>query len=809
RLDHEPIRLIRTYALLEGGIGLYNLALPILIRAADPVFGTLYASAYNSFFVLALARLVIVFLLLIVPATLMGATLPILIRFYVDHIAAVGAEAGRVYTANTWGAALGTAAGGFILIPRFGVLAALFFAVAVNLLVAITAFVLSQREDTDSVVQAEDGASAGPRLILFAMLASGFAALMNEVAWTRVLGLVVGPTTYAFTLMLVSMITGLGLGAAIGAYWTRRRTTSLATFAWIEIGVAATTLALIPAFGRLPVWIGRLVTRYVDSFASIQLAEFFIFFGLMLAPTTLLGMTFPVASRLYARSNSLLGTEVSAVYAFNTVGGILGSLVAGFFLIPAIGSQSTLATASLISVLTAVALWRGLLPAVAFLAVFAGAILMPRWDPELMSSGAYKYAPYYAANLDLESVLKSGDLLYFKEGATTTVSAKKARGSVMLAIDGKVDATDSGDMTTQKMLGHLPLLLSKDAKNVAVIGLGSGVTAGAALKHPIESIDIIEISPEVVAASQFFNHVNHGALQDPRTRLIVGDGRNHLRYIDRRYDVIISEPSNPWMSGMASLFSQEFFTEALRKLSPSGIHCQWLHSYNMATEDLRTIIASFRSVFPHAQLWALNENDFLLLGSPSRIEVNEATFTRNFDRVAEDLKTVQIYDTFSVLSLYLLEDQDLDTFAQSAALNTDDHPLLEFRAPQFIYANTTVENLAALTGIKRQAPRPSAVEKSIATATAENHRNKGQMYAAAESFKQAVAEFQAALSANTNDEISWRGLVENARNDVDLKQVETFFENTLKTHPLPIVPLAASDFYLRVLNHDKAIAMLQ
>src|SRR5262249_31368327 len=231
-------------------------------------------------------------------------------------------------------------------------------------------------------------------------------------------------------------------------------------------------------------------------------------------------------------------------------------------------------------------------------------IFNPRWDPELMTSGAYRYAPYYAANLDLDTVLKSGQLVYFKEGTAATVSIRKSRGDTMLSVDGKVDASDSGDMTTQKMLAHLPLLLSRNARHVAVIGLGSGVTAGAALQHPIESLDVVEVSPEVVAASRYFEHVNHHPLEDRRTSLIIGDGRNHLRYAAKEYDVTISEPSNPWMSGMASLFTRDFFSEVLARLTPSGIHCQWLHSYNMSTKDLRTIIRTFRSVFPHAQLWA-------------------------------------------------------------------------------------------------------------------------------------------------------------------------------------------------------------
>jgi spermidine synthase len=810
KLDSRPLGLIRTYALLEAGVGMYNLALPLFLKLADPAFGVLYRFAHDSLVILAMARLAIAFCLLILPASLMGATLPVLIRFYVSDIGAVGSETARVYTANTLGAAIGVLLAGFVLIPHLGVGAALMIAAVLNLLIAVSAWSISRQHDSPSRSQMEPATAAGPWLVLAAMFASGFAALMNEVAWTRILGLAVGPTTYAFTLMLASMIAGIGIGAAFAAYWMRLRNTTLSTFAWIETGIGAATLALVPAFGRLPLWIGGLVTRYAQSFSAIQVSEFAIFFLLMLVPATLLGMTFPVASRLYTLSDSLVGTEVSAVYAFNTAGGILGSLIAGFVLIPHIGSQTTLVLAGCISLATGFLLAR-----LRAQFVFAAASLLlylifsARWDPELMASGAYKYAPYYAANLDLETVLKSGKLIYFKEGAVATVSIRKSRDDTMLSVDGKVDASDTGDMTTQKMLAHLPLLLAENARHVAVIGLGSGVTAGAALQHPIESLDVIEISPEVVGASRFFGHVNNHPLEDRRTTLIIGDGRNHLRYSDKKYDVTISEPSNPWMSGMASLFSRDFFTDVLARLTPTGIHCQWLHSYNMPASDLRTIIGTFRSVFPHAQLWALNENDFLLLGSPSKIAIEEETLNANFRSVAADLNAVRITDLYSLLSLYLLEDGDLDAFAAGVPFNTDDRPVLEFDTPRYIYADTSDENFIALNGIRRRVPTPPLIARVVAEAASENHRHKGEMYAASESYKLAVSEFQQAVMNNVEDEAAWQDLVEFARGPVDRKKLEGFFDEMVASQPRPMVRVAAADFFMAQLNYVKAAAVLE
>ncbi len=818
-IDRRPVRLARAYAVLEAGLGGYNLVLPWLLKAADPVFGALYSSFYQSTVLLSAGRLGIVFILLIVPATLMGATLPILVRFYVDDVQETGTLVGRVYAANTLGAAIGAAAAGFILVPQLGVTASVYLAAFLNLGIAIVASTTSSSLRGGVAAPPTDVEKAGTgwraaglqtpphppqrgREVRIAMFLSGLAALADEVAWTRVLALVVGPTTYAFTLMLCAMITGLGIGAAAGSRLAGRRKTSPSTLAWIELGVGLTSLALVPAFGRLPLWMGQVTSRYAAAFQMLQAVEFAVFFGLMLVPTMLLGMTFPIASALYAKSESLLGTDISAIYAFNTIGGIAGSLIAGFVLIPRLGSQTTLILAAGLSTAIAILLTRRWKVVTLTLVTGAGALLIPRWDPELMSSGAYKYAPLYSSRTDLESMLTSGDILYFKEGEAATVSVRKHRGNVALSIDGKVDATDAGDMTTQKMLAHLPLLLTQEPKNVAIIGLGSGVTAAAALKHPIEKLDVIEISPEVVEASRLFAHVNRGALGDPRTELIMGDGRNHLRYTNRRYDVIISEPSNPWMAGMASLFTREFFREARSHLTERGIHCQWFHGYNMSVGDLRTIIATFRSEFPHAMLWTLTGYDFFLLGSRSPATIETGVFSARFAQVAADLAEIKIQDPESILSSLILREDGLDRFAAGAGLHTDNLPVLEFRAPRSIYADTTEQNLAALTAAV--SPRSEFVEPN----TAAHHVNKGEMLLAAEAFDKALKEFQAAIALDIDSERAWKGLAGCARG-VDRTELQSFIEMTLRAHSSDRVRLAAADFYAQQGNDARVIEVLE
>jgi tetratricopeptide (TPR) repeat protein len=229
----------------------------------------------------------------------------------------------------------------------------------------------------------------------------------------------------------------------------------------------------------------------------------------------------------------------------------------------------------------------------------------------------------------------------------------------------------------------------------------------------------------------------------------------------------------------------------------------------MSTEDLRTIIGTFRSIFPHAQLWALNENDFLLLGSPSKIAIEEETLGANVRAVAGDLNSVRLVDLYSLLSLYMLEDEDLDTFAAGAALNTDDRPVLEFDAPRYIYADTSDANFVALRGVKRRIPTPPLVIKVVSEAGSENHRHKAEMYAASESYKLAVNEFQQAIMAEAEDEAAWHGLVEFARGPVDRKQLKAFFDEMLAAHPRPVVRLAAAEFLMAESNYEEAAAILE
>ncbi len=324
--------------------------------------------------------------------------------------------------------------------------------------------------------------------------------------------------------------------------------------------------------------------RVMEDFASAPPGGLLFSHVLLVAATIVptavgIGAAFPLALAL-AGGAEAPSRRLGAIYAINTLAAVAGSLMTGFVVIPNLGLEQTLHAATWLLVAGAgLALWTaaeasavralGAIPAAAAVVVL---VTTGSWDRELLASGSYKYAAAVPPGLDVETALKAGTLIYYRDGPTGTVSVKRLTGSLSLAIDGKVDASTAGDMLTQKLLAHLPLLLHDDPHEVCIIGLGSGVTLASALTHPVSAVDVLEISPEVAEASRLFARSSRPPLDDPRTRLIVADGRTHLALSRRAYDVIVSEPSNPWMAGVAALFTREFFEAARARLKAVRHH---------------------------------------------------------------------------------------------------------------------------------------------------------------------------------------------------------------------------------------------
>jgi spermidine synthase len=773
-----PQQALRGYAVLEAAIAAVAFLLPLLLAALRPMLAALYDNGAGGL-AFGAARLVSSLVLLSLPAAAMGATFPLASRWLVRSAARVSDDAGRLYAANTLGAAIGAVLAGFLLLPTLGLTGATLVGVALNLAAAGGAWLMASAavgEDAISVpapvpASGKGKAAASPRpgrpmLAAIALGVTGFASLALQVVWTRLLASILGPTTYAFSAVVAIFILGIAGGSALGAWVSRRQRRPVATLAIALAACAALALVAATTVDAVLLAVADLVARTDVTFEHVVSRQWAFAAMILLPMAVAFGAAFPLALAVATRDESTMVADLGTVYAVNTVGAIAGALGAGFVLVPWLGLHDTIRLIAMLLALGGIGLGLASRPSVAWtpmvggLAVAAAAWMLPEWDPRLLSSGAYKYARAVRGP-DLATALTAGDLQYYREGSTATVAVRRLTGSTSLSIDGKVDASDDADMLTQRLLAHVPLLLHPSPQRAAILGLGSGVTVGSALTHGISRAVVLEISPEVVEASHAFDHVNHRPLEDPRTQLVVGDGRTHLLLADETYDVIVSEPSNPWMAGIASLFTREFFEIAKARLAPGGVLCQWAHTYDISDADLRSIVATFMSVFPNGTLWLVGEADVLLVGSNEPLTGRLAGIQHGWQRpgVAADLASVGARSTLAILSAFVAEGTPLKAWAGDAPIQTDDLARLEFSGPRSVFGTNNADNAQALKALAAATPRPPAVDQAMAAATPAEWRDVAEMLYRADAYAPALDLFSRVLERDPRDQKALDGLM--------------------------------------------------
>lgn len=806
----SPRRALHTYAALEIAIAALALLLPLGLLAVRPLLASTYADGTGGG-LFALVRLSTSVLLLSIPAACMGATFPIASRWIVRASATAARDAGGLYAANTLGAAAGAILAGFWLIPALGLRGTTLAGVALNAIAAAGAWMIARSPQVSPAAGAKAPAlqtkpkdlapeSSRPWIAAAALGVSGFASLTLQVVWTRLLVQILGPTTYAFSTVVAIFIIGIAIGAAIASRIVSRLTRPALGLAGAMLLSAALALAAASAVDWALLTLAGIVSRPEYQFIDVLQREVLLVSALLLPMTIAFGAAFPFAVALAGGRDEGVAEKLGVIYAINTVGAILGALLAGFLLVPMIGLHTTIRLVAAIAALAAIAIlfgssrgrgqWAGYALAAA---VLVAAAIAPEWNRSLLSSGAYKYA-IAMRGANLASALTAGDLLSYREGATSTVTVRRLTGTISLAIDGKVDASNAGDMLTQRLLAHVPLLLHPNPRRAAIIGLGSGVTLGSALTHPLNEATVLEISPEVVEASAFFEAENHRALADPRTRLVVGDGRTHLMLGRHSYDVIVSEPSNPWMAGIASLFTREFFEGARDRLAPGGILCQWAHTYDISNHDLKSIVATFLSVFPNGTLWLVGDADVLLVGSNEPLEGRIGGMAAAMRRpgVAADLATVAVRGPFAVTSLFIAQGDALRAWAAGAPLQIDDRSALEFSGPRSIFGSARDDNAAALRELAAASPKPAAVASALASATAEDWRDRGLMMLKADAVQPAFDDLLRSLETNPNDTAALDGLLRAAVSLNKIIEVERLLTRLAAPPPNAAARLALS-----------------
>jgi spermidine synthase len=692
---------VRAYGWMECAIGLYALCVPWLLGSYPEVNRALLADL--GFWPAAFARFGLVTVVLLLPTICMGATLPVLVAALTRDSEELAARVGLLYGANTLGAVLGVVGATFVGFGALGVrgtnTAAALVGVAVG---AVTLFVLAPGRDAEPR-EAPPARARRRDPLLWSYTLVGFAALVFEVAWTRALSMVLGSSIYAFATMLAGFLAGIALGSLLA----RRRIDRLARpveaygFGVGLLGVGA--LLTVLSFRALPDVFLSLIDRFGIS------GTLFVGFGValaaavMLLPTLVLGALFPLVVRAVARERGEEGGTVGDVYFVNTIGSAAGAFAAGFLLVPHLGLRWTMGGAlALVFALSAAVLFfaraergpfaRHVGALVALVAVVL-AVRPPAWDAAELSAGVY-YRPESRLDFGIESPPLIGvtedEMLFYEEGINTTVSVHRMDVGISLRINGKADAS-LADMSTQLLSGHIPMLFGGPGPGakVLVIGYASGVTTGAVTLHDPERVDVAEIEPAIIEASRWFDDVNHRPLERDDVRLILDDGRTWLATTDERYDVIISEPSNPWMTGCSNLFTSEFFASVKQRLAPGGRLLQWIQLYGLRPEAIQSILAALHEHFDHAYgfLDSAESADLLLLATDEPLVLTDLPDWAALDpAVRADLESIGNDSTADLWTLLALTpDGAAELGRRAPVVNTDDSMYVELNAPLQLY----------------------------------------------------------------------------------------------------------------------------
>lgn len=726
---------IRTYALLQLVIGVAGFCSIPLLRATSPLFEFVHQDLDLGPRLFLLARFLVVFPLMAAPATLMGMSLPLVVEARRRDGLDVARNAGLFYGLNTLGAVTGTYLAGFVLIPALGLAKTCAAIGGVDFAVGLVLLALARvvvRDPTSRLVASWSPASARVPLDadapnadapvagttsgatraandrrLFALLfaSAGFLSMVYEVAWFRLLANVLGGTVHAFTSMLGIFLVGVGAGSVLGTFVMPRRGSPFVPVVIGLFGIAAGAMSSLYFANALPMVYAELFWAFDGGGSRLgTVAAQGVVAAIVVLPTALLmGTLFPFALRAYEElgAGGQDRRDASEIYGLNTFGGICGSLFAGFWLVPRAGLTITLVVAAIASALLALVVLAclmrqqplvprlGLAGAGAALVAVA-ALLVPGLDHLELHRGVYfrLQASREASRVD-DTLGPELRLVYYEEGLNGSVSITEGE-DLALHISGKpVATTEFHDRVHLALLGHLPALFAASPQDAAVIGLGSGVALGALAAHPsFESIEVAELEPAVFEVQRYFAAVNGGAIDDPRVVRIAEDGRTHLTWSEKRYDVITSDPISPLIAGAANLYTRDFYALAAERLRPGGVFAQWWQMSGVSATTYENVLATMASVFPHMLVFVYGV-DSVVLGSMEPFQVDWAELERRamVAAVREDLAFYGFDTPVELLGLLWADADGVRRFAgRPTTLSTDDNVWLEHRMPIDHYA---------------------------------------------------------------------------------------------------------------------------
>lgn len=673
---------LRVYAWLELGIG----AMGLLILFGMPLVGGAYTAWAGSGLFGILLRGVAAAVCLLPPTLLMGATLPAIAR-WVETTPDGVAWLGFFYGGNTAGAVLGSLLAGFYLLSAFDVSVATYVAVALNVSVAVLAFVLAVPTPFVAAASSrERRPAAGRGIVYLAIGLSGLTALGCEVIWTRLLSLLFGGTVYTFSLILAVFLAGLGIGSTLGSALARGARRPRVALGWCQLSLAAAMAwSAYVLTQSLPYWPinPSIVTNAGFQFQLDLMRAIFA----LLPGAILWGASFPLALASVVTADDDPGRVVGGVYAANTLGAIVGSLTAGLVLVVVFGTQRSQQILIGLAALSGLLLLFEAKVSTVAIALAAGAATLLAITVQPIPGIFVAFGRYTATQLN------QADIIYVGEGWNASVAvSERSNGVRNYHNAGKVQASsEPQDMRLQRMLGHLTTLVPATPRSVLVIGCGAGVTAGAVSVDPaVERETIAEIEPLVPeVVSTYFSEHNFDVVRNPKVVIRLDDARHFLFTTRETFDAITSDPLDPWVKGAAMLYTREFFDLVRSRLNPGGVVTLFVQLYESNKEAVKSEIATFFEAFPNGMIFANTYNgqgyDLVLLGQvePTRVdldEIEDRLKRPEYATVAKSLAEIGMYSAVDLFATYAGSAEDMRPWLRDAQINRDRNLRLQYLA---------------------------------------------------------------------------------------------------------------------------------
>jgi len=672
---------LRAFGIAELGIAASGLAVPALLFGLGPAYLWLHDALGGDGPAFFAGRFLLAFAILLVPATLMGVTLPLLSRAFVDRLDLVGNRAGLLYGINTLGAVVGCILAGFVFVPQLGLQTSSALAASLNLLVGFGAFALAGRFAVEPA-RREAGSgtplSGQARLAALAFGVSGFTAMGYEVLWSRALIHFTHNSTYAYTAMLATFLTGISLGSALCSRFADKARLPLLGLGLVQLAVGVSVIAALRIYMNFETLVPALGERIggLGSWSHVVALIFSEAALTMLATTLLLGCMFPFVARAVVDSLDVVGRRIGTAYVVNTLGSIAGAALVGFVVLPALGVRGAFLALVLVNLA---------LGAVLALASAPRRISLPLAGLAVTAAvAAFLLIP--ARVFEQPFLDRFGILRLYREEVTDTVMVTEAEdGSRMIRYADGRGTAGTITLPEDRTYAHIPMLLHPNPKRVLQIGFGVGHTLSSVAQYPVESLTCVELSPGVLEAAPFFSETNRDVLADPRVGLVINDGRNFLTTSRERYDVIRLDPPELHTAGVVNLYTREFYELARDHLAEGGVFSIWVNNVMTPEDALWMLVRTIQDVFPYVSVWhgpamfSWVINGSLEPHAPD-LRMLEARFAD--PAVRADLATIPIRDPYHFLSHFVGSGEQLAPMWQGHPLVEDDHTRLDFSVPR-------------------------------------------------------------------------------------------------------------------------------